>query len=186
MGIRIIGGASNITLNDVTAKKMWGDGFYVDGAKSVALCGVTADFNRRQGLSIIDAEGVTVTNSVFKNTRGTRPSAGIDLEPDNETQSIRNIKITRSKFLDNAGAGIQILGKKGASNVSDVQITSNLFRGAPPVKIKYAKGVLDSAICQNRYTVRSEASRDRATVGAKPQNVIVLAGCGDPGLRIRY
>ena len=186
MGIRITGGASRITISDVTVKKMWGDGFYIDGAKDVAICSVTADFNRRQGLSIIDAEGVLVTNSVFKNTRGTRPSAGIDLEPDQETQSIQNIRITRSKFLDNAGAGIQILGKKGASNVSDVQITNNLFRGVPPVKIKYAKDVLDSAICQNRYTVRSEASRDLATVGAMSQDVIVLAGCGDPGLRIRY
>ena len=186
MGISIIGGAMHVTVSNVTAKKMWGDGFYIDGAKDVALCSVTADFNRRQGLSIIDAERVLISNSVFKNTRGTRPSAGIDLEPDKESQSIRNIKITRSKFLDNAGAGIQILGKKGVSNVTDVQITNNLFRGAPPVKIKYAKGVLDSTICQNRYTVRPEPSRDLVTAGANSRDVIVLAGCGDPGLLIRY
>ncbi|NJN00443.1 MAG: right-handed parallel beta-helix repeat-containing protein, partial [Aquincola sp.] len=61
--------------------KMWGDGFYVEGAKDTKFCGVTADNNRRQGLSIVEANGVLVTDSVFKNTRGTRPSAGIDLEP---------------------------------------------------------------------------------------------------------
>ena len=186
MGIWIAGGSAHVTIRNVTAKKMWGDGFYIDGAKDVALCSVVADFNRRQGLSIIDAERVLISNSVFKNTRGTRPSAGIDLEPDKESQSIRNIKITRSKFLDNAGAGIQILGKKGVSNVTDVQITNNLFRGAPPVKIKYAKGVLDSTICQNRYTVRPEPSRDLVMAGANSRDVIVLAGCGDPGLLIRY
>ena len=46
--------------------------------------------------------GFEVTNSVFKNTRGTRPSAGIDLEPDRETQTITNVRIAHSKFLDNA------------------------------------------------------------------------------------
>ena len=43
---------------------------------------VTADNNRRQGLSIVEADGVLVTDSIFSNTHGTRPSAGIDLEPD--------------------------------------------------------------------------------------------------------
>jgi polygalacturonase len=80
MGIWITNGAKQVTVSGTTSKNMWGDGFYVDSASDVALCGVTADHNRRQGLSIIDADGVFVTDSVFKNTRGTRPSAGIDLE----------------------------------------------------------------------------------------------------------
>ena len=129
---------------------------------------------------------MTVTDSVFKNTRGTRPSAGIDLEPDRAEQFIRNVRINRSKFLDNAGAGIQILGKKGASNVSDVEITINLFRGKPPVKVKYADGVLDSAICHNRYMVRPEPSRDLAMVAAVAKESAVMTGCGDSALRIRY
>ncbi|KAB2937038.1 MAG: right-handed parallel beta-helix repeat-containing protein [Hyphomicrobium sp.] len=186
MGLRIMGGAEHITIIDVTARKMWGDGFYIDGAKDVRICGVTADYNRRQGLSIIDAIDVFITGSVFKNTRGTRPSAGIDLEPDRADQTIRNVSITRSKFLDNAGAGIQILGKKGTANVSDVRIKSNLFRGSPPVKVKYADGVLDSAICHNRYATRPEPSRDPAMVATDVQEMTILAGCGDPGLRIRY
>jgi hypothetical protein len=64
-------------------------------------------------------------------------------------------------------------------------ITGNLFRGAMPVKVKYAPGVLDSDICQNRYKIRREQSRDLATVGALPEEVTVTAGCGDPGLRTR-
>ncbi|MCZ7594418.1 MAG: right-handed parallel beta-helix repeat-containing protein [Hyphomicrobium sp.] len=186
MGIRIMGGAEHVTISDVTASKMWGDGFYIDGAKDVRFCGVTADHNRRQGLSIIDASNVFITNSVFKNTGGRRPSAGIDLEPDRADQAIRNVSITRSKFLDNAGAGIQILGKKSVANVSDVQIKNNLFRGTPPVKVKYADGVLDSAICHNRYTTRPEPTRDLAMVATGAQEMTILAGCGDPGLRVRY
>ena len=82
MGIRIDHGAKRVTVSGVTARKMWGDGFYVEGAKDTKFCDVIADNNRRQGLSIVEADGVLVTNSVFKNTHGTRPSAGIDLEPD--------------------------------------------------------------------------------------------------------
>ena len=82
MGIRIYHGAKRITISGVTSRKMWGDGFYVEGAKDTKFCDVIADNNRRQGLSIIEANGVLVTDSVFRNTHGTRPSAGIDLEPD--------------------------------------------------------------------------------------------------------
>jgi len=113
MGIRIDRGASHITMRGVTSLGMWGDGFYVDDAKDVKFCSVTADNNRPQGLSIIDADGVLVTDSVFKNTSGTRPSAGIDLEPDKATQEITNVQIRGSKFLDNAGSGIQMSRKKG-------------------------------------------------------------------------
>lgn len=185
MGIRIELGAEHITISGVTAKNMWGDGFFVEAVKDVTLCSVVADHNRRQGLSVIEADGLLVTNSVFKNTRGTRPSAGIDLEPDRETQTITNVRISYSKFLDNAGAGILISGRKGAHNISNVEITSNFFRGAMPVKIKYAPRVLDAAICKNRYMVRREPSGDLTTVAARSDEVTVLASCGDPGLRTR-
>jgi hypothetical protein len=136
-------------------------------------------------LSVIEADALLVTNSVFKNTRGTRPSAGIDLEPDRATQKISNVRIAYSKFLDNLGPGVLISGQKGAQNISNVEITSNFFRNTTPVKIKYAPGVLDSAICQNRYLVRLEPSSDLATVASRSEEVIVMAGCGDPGLRTR-
>ena len=134
---------------------------------------------------MIEAEGVLVTHSVFKNTRGTRPSAGIDLEPDIPTQHISTMRIANSKFLDNAGAGVMVIGRKGAQNIRNVVINGNLFKGAMPVKIKYAPGVLDSDICQNRYMIRPEQPRDLATVGAQAAEITVTAACGDPGLRTR-
>lgn len=149
VGIRIERGARHITVRKVTAKKMWGDGFYVEGAADVALCSITADDNRRQGLSIIDADGLLVTNSVFTNTRGTRPSSGIDLEPDRTSQRIANVRIQNSEFLGNAGAGILIDGGKGP--VADVEIINNAFTGnARPIKIKHAPALASWAICHNR------------------------------------
>jgi hypothetical protein len=155
MGIRIDRGASHVTISGLTAKKMWGDGFYVQGATDVKFCSVLADNNRRQGLSIIEAEGLLVTHSVFKNTRGTRPSAGIDFEPDTPAQQIANVRIEGSQFTDNAGAGIQISGKKGA--VANVELTRNVFKGNQPIVVKNAPQVLSAAICNNRQ-VTSQAA----------------------------
>jgi polygalacturonase len=183
-GIHMVTG-EHITVTDIKVNNMWGDGIFMQAVKNVALCGIIADRNRRQGISVIEVEGLLVTNSVLKNTHGTRPSAGIDLEPDSATQHILNVRISNSKFLDNAGAGVLVLGRKGANNIRNVVITGNLFRGAMPVKVKYAPGVLDSDICHNRYKIRPEQPRDLATVGTLPEEITVMASCGDPGLRTR-
>jgi hypothetical protein len=149
MGIHIGRGAHNITISGLIARDMWGDGFYVRGARGVRFCAVIADRNRRQGLSIIEADGVLVTGSVFKNTQGTRPSAGIDLEPNDSEQEVTNIRIEHSKFLDNAGPGIQMGGKKG--HISKVEIARNLFMGNRPILVENAPSVRSSAICDNRF-----------------------------------
>ncbi len=113
MGIRFGKGAKHVTIANVTVKDMWGDGFYVHGSVDVTFCSVIADNNRRQGLSIIDVDGLLVTNSEFKNTRGTRPAAGIDFEPNDPAEKIINVHIENSKFTDNEGPGILISGKRG-------------------------------------------------------------------------
>ena len=187
MGIFITGGAKNITVSGVTSKKMWGDGFYVQAASDVTFCSVTADYNRRQGLSVIEVERLLVTDSVFKNTRGTRPSAGIDLEPDNPEQKVSDVRIHGSKFLDNAGAGVLVSGKKGhPSIISNVEITQNVFTGIMPIKIEYAPEVLDSAICRNRQIVpKTEASGRLSAYADSSELVVVQNVCGDRRLMLR-
>jgi polygalacturonase len=149
MGLRIDNASSKISVMNVTANDMWGDGFYIEAASEVTLCGVTAANNRRQGLSIIQGDNILVKNSLFQNTHGERPGAGIDLEPDERAQAIDNIRIQSSRFLDNAGPGILINGKKGP--VSNVEIIRNVFRTRQPILIRDATAPLSSAVCGNRY-----------------------------------
>ena len=185
-GLRIGPGAEHVSVRGVTAKKMWGDGFFVAGAKNVSLCSVTADHNRRQGLSVIEVDGLVVTNSIFSNTQGTPPSAGIDLEPNTATEVIRNVRIVNSKFLHNAEAGILISGRKGTTNISEVEISRNVFTGNLPIKIKYAPAVLDSAICRNRQIApRPEPSGSLSPFAAPAEEVVFQSGCGDTRLQIR-
>jgi hypothetical protein len=184
MGLRIDRDASNIAVVGVTARKMWDDGFYVEGATNVSFCAVTADANRRQGLSIISANGSIVTKSVFKNTEGTRPSAGIDLEPDSAEQAITNIHIQNSKFIDNAGSGIQIAGKRG--QVSKVEIAQNMFSGNRPMLVENAPEVQGSDICRNRQlTTEPEPSGGLNAFAGLNQVVVMQNECGDGNLEVR-
>jgi hypothetical protein len=106
MGLWIGRGSAHVTVVGVTAKDMWGDGFYINDAVNVVLCGVNAINNRRQGLSIISGNRIFVTRSEFRDTTGTSPSTGIDLEPNKPHQRISNVTIEKSKFVDNAGGSI--------------------------------------------------------------------------------
>jgi len=132
---------------------MWGDGFYVLDGTDIAFCSVAAVNNRRQGLSIISANRLLVTDSVFRDTRGTRPSAGIDMEPNKPSQKITNVRIERSKFINNAGDGILVAGHKAV--VAKVEIRNNLFDGNDqPILVENARRVRSRDICDNRVVSR--------------------------------
>jgi len=181
-GLHINKGAKHITVSNLLAKKMWGDGFYVHDAEDVRFCGVTADANRRQGLSIIEANRLLVLNSVFKNTHGTRPAAGIDLEPDKGGQGISNVRIVGSKFLDNEGDGITVGGKK--ARVAKVEMIRNVFRNNRPFVLEYAPNIAAS-ICGNRQVNTQTETGSGFNAYADPIDVVALQNdCGDPSFVI--
>jgi hypothetical protein len=184
MGIRITRGAEDITISGVTSRKMWGDGFYVEDAKNTKFCAVTADNNRRQGLSIVEADGVLVTDSIFSNTHGTRPSAGIDLEPDQPSQKIVDIRIQNSKFLNNAGPGIEIAGKRGA--VAKVELAKNVFKGNRPILVENAPAVLASAICDNRQVTSQAAPSQGLNAFADEIDIVVHQNDCQDGSDMRF
>jgi hypothetical protein len=184
MGIEIEDGAEHITISGVTARAMWGDGFYINDASDVTLCAVTADRNRRQGLSIVEADGVFVTNSIFQNTGGTRPGAGIDLEPNDGDQEVTRVRIERSKFLNNAGGGIQLGGKKG--RISKVEIARNLFIGNRPILVENAPAVRSSAICDNRFVGYEQQQASELNAFADPVEVVALQSDCRDGQDLRF
>ncbi len=117
-----IGNASNLYIEGVTAREMWGDGFYVAGAypqsSNVNFYSVVADDNRRQGSSIENVNGMVIVDSVFKNTRGHWPMAGIDMEPYQSNQVVKNVQIINSQFANNYSTGIKQYGSNETSNLT--------------------------------------------------------------------
>ncbi|ODR95915.1 hypothetical protein AUC70_03400 [Methyloceanibacter stevinii] len=170
MGIFIMKGSKRVTISNVRARELWGDGFHISDAEDVALCGVRAERNRRQGLSIIHGNRILVTRSMFRDTQGTRPAAGIDLEPDNPKQTITNVRIESSVFINNEGGGIMIAGKK--ARISRVQIQNNEFDGARPLLIEYAPRVAESHICSNRYKPFRRVDMKMFEKVARPKHTI--------------
>jgi hypothetical protein len=116
-GINICNGSYNIKIDGTVSKNCWGDGFYLGGGTTLAqevtnieLNNVIADNNRRQGLSITNADVVLVSNSIFKNTNGTAPQAGIDVEPNSLVGEITGITFVNVQCTGNTGNGLQFSG----------------------------------------------------------------------------
>jgi parallel beta-helix repeat protein len=106
-GIEIYG-SNKVVIEGVISKDNWGDGFYISSVtKDSTFCSLTADNNRRTGLVITSGDGLVIKDSVFKNTNkgGTLPMAGINIEP-NKGETVNNVQILRSQFLNNTGSGI--------------------------------------------------------------------------------
>jgi hypothetical protein len=166
MGIRIERGAKHVTIGGVTSRKMWGD-----GATDTKFCAVTANSNCWQRLCLVEAGGVLVTDSVFKNTQGTRPSAGIDLEPDKNRKRSPMCVFRIPNFSTTQGPGIKIAGKKGA--VAKVELARNVFRGNRPILVENAPAVLASAICGNRQVASETARPEGPYAFADPVDVVI-------------
>lgn len=120
-----------VRMEDLTARECWGDGFYVSGSASVVLRRVTADRNRRQGLSVTSVKGLQVLSSTFRRTGGTLPEDGIDLEP-NPGETVEDVLIQDCRLMDNAGFGLEIgvpLASTGKAWIRGVRAVGNEVRG---------------------------------------------------------
>jgi parallel beta-helix repeat protein len=125
----VIQNSQHVVVQGVTSKECWGDGFYVSGSADITYCGVTADHNRRQGISITSVDGLVVRNSTFKNTAGTLPEDGLDIEP-NSGETVNHVLITGCTFSGNAGYGMEAgvpIAYTGAAQVLNVIIDANTF-----------------------------------------------------------
>lgn len=184
MGIRIGPDAKRVTIFGVTAQNMWGDGFYVNGAVDTAFCSVAAINNRRQGMSIIEANGLLVTDSVFRDTHGTDPATGVDLEPNKPEDKITNVRIERSKFIRNEGGGIMIAGKK--ARIANVEITHNVFEANRPILVENAPAVRSSSICNNRSISQVTAPSQGFNAYAEPIDMVAFQMNCKEGSDLRF
>lgn len=115
-----IAGADNCIVDDLTFQNSWGDGIYLAqefgsadyktaASRNISINNVHCKNNRRNGLSVISAEYLSVTNSWFTGQQGTGPAAGVDVEPNEET--CRHLSFSNCFFNDNEGEGFTISKK---------------------------------------------------------------------------
>lgn len=134
MGILIRNG-ENVRILRPRVSNFWGDGIYIGGSdfafsNNITIEGGIIDNNRRNGISIVSAKDVFIRNINISNTNGTNPEFGIDIEPNNSTNIIENIKIDSVYTIGNkVGVGIvldRLIGRKNKNVTIDISRLINL------------------------------------------------------------
>jgi hypothetical protein len=132
MGIGVYD-STNITISNVTISDCWGDGIYLGSfnednpqasSKYITIENCTLKNNRRNNLSIVCADYVTVNNCNFDDANGTDPQFGICIEPNFDTNPNEHITISNSTFNDNAVAALGII-----TISNDISINNCIFNG---------------------------------------------------------
>ncbi len=151
-----IQGSSNIYIEGVQSREMWGDGFNVGiDAQNTNLnfYNVVADDNRRQGMSVGWVDGLVIRNSVFKNTRGHWPMAGIDIETDRSYDHINNVEISGCTFSNNHSTGVKLYNNNGGATVNNLTVTDNAMSGG--FFGVYFNGQVSGALVNNNTTTNN-------------------------------
>ena len=123
----LLNACTNVKILGLTLRDSGGDGILINAGneqpcREIQLRDVVCDNNYRQGLSVISVDGLLVENCVFKNTWGTPPSSGVDIEPDSPGQMVRNVVFRRCRFEDNYGDGIEVFLANLRKESGDVSI----------------------------------------------------------------
>jgi hypothetical protein len=103
--------SSNINILGLRFASSGGDGIFITRdehflpCKNILIRDCICDDNYRQGISVISVDKLRIENCVLKNTMGTSPSAGIDLEPDDAVDMLVDVVISNCISENNAGSG---------------------------------------------------------------------------------
>jgi Ca2+-binding RTX toxin-like protein len=147
-----IEGTDNYTISGLTLTGAGGDGIFIDAGTYASVTpipnplpysdhglidNVTSTNNRRNGLSVISAQNLTVTNSKFINSSGTATGAGIDFEPDYSTDRLSNITLKNVDVSGNKGNGLSF----SLSNLDNSSIPTSIDINGATINGNGASGI---------------------------------------------
>ena len=138
-GIGISGGG-NINILSPKVVNMWGDGLYIGVSNGVIPHDISVkdadiQYSRRNGVTIIAVDGLLLESPYVAFTNGTLPMAGIEIEPNFNTEEVKNVVINNPKTEGNLGSGLyfdfgNLMGggqkKIGVTVNNHVDIKSNI------------------------------------------------------------
>lgn len=105
--------AEHVLIENLQIAETGGDGIYLGTSgtvklpcRDVTIRRVDCVENNRQGISVINVDGLLIEDCVLRDTNGTPPAAGIDFEPNGADEQITNVVMRRVVAINNAGDGI--------------------------------------------------------------------------------
>ncbi len=115
MNVFSVWNGDNIVFRNLVLKNLGGDGITLVGnrirglSENILIDNLIIDGAKRNGISIVNVKGCTVQNTIIRNTEGSNPQAGIDIETHmGKEQSAIDVLIKDTVFENNKNAGIQI------------------------------------------------------------------------------
>ena len=118
-----IKGARKVVIEGLLIEESGGDGVVIGvglhsakavvPSRDIVLRDLVCDRNHRQGLSVCGVERLLVEDCVFRNTRGTWPMDGVDLEPDRFDHPLSDILFRNCVSENNAGNGFEVAMMNG-------------------------------------------------------------------------
>lgn len=146
--------AKNVYITGVYCGSCWGDGIYVGSiddilpSENIHITECTCDNNRRQGISVTCVDGLCIRDTVLKNTNGTKPSAGIDFEPNNSNNvSLKNITLANIIGENNAGGTFLFTFSNKNNKAVNISIShAKCYEDKEPSIITYIDSLLPSSI----------------------------------------
>lgn len=135
MGISLTG-ASNCTVDNVTVVDCWGDGIYIgtngaDACNNVHIFDSRIHNNRRNGISVINVDGLIVSDCIITDNMGTAPQYGICFECNEDSETVRNASVIGCVFTGNKYG----VGFSGSTNVYEVVVDGCTFNPANGVYV---------------------------------------------------
>ena len=135
----VVSGGSDFNFFNVHSNNATADGYYIGAADDASdaanfpttglIQNSSGSNNFRQGISLINGYDIRVLGGVYKDTNGTAPASGIDLEPNpGALPGIRNVYICGVSLLNNEGHGLTIgaLFEDGVT-IQNVRAEHNLY-----------------------------------------------------------
>lgn len=138
--VRVIS-SRNILIENCYFSESWGDGLYIGASdktmhsecEKLILKKVICSDNRRLGMALTAVRKMDIYDSVFKNTGGSSPESGIDIEP-NDGFYCEDIKLYNCSMYNNNTSGFiaSIVSKGIVRNIDlyDCEMSDNKFDGA--------------------------------------------------------
>jgi hypothetical protein len=167
-----IRGSRNVYISKCNFIGFRGDGVYigVTGASDkiyhnseIIISGCIFDGvnkNNRNGVSIIDCDGIVIEKCKFRNTSRSDMPGAIDFEPDYKYNIIRNIVLSQNSFEN-----------IGGNNIIQISINNKLARLDNPIEnVEITKNVINGDGKSNGiYIGQPQLADDQAT----PNNILI-------------
>ncbi|SMP15481.1 hypothetical protein [Chryseobacterium profundimaris] len=131
--------SSDVVIDNFFIDNFWGDGIAIGYGntktnKNIVIKNGYLNNNRRNGLSVMNIDGLLVEKLLVSNTNGTNPMFGIDFEPNNASDNLNNITLNNIYTYNNANGGLMLtFSKMKTSTSKTIDFNLNNFKdvGSP-------------------------------------------------------